>query len=404
MGKLKAQIRESFFNPILQVFPVLVFIIITYIFERKYAWYGSLTFAVGLSIYVRAAYKGLYKWYMFYMLLFFVIASLMSIAPYVFKPGATIALVLDEIVFLFTLLVLLLLKKQIIKLSDKLVSPLIPMGNNISELFKNINIFIALVSGYLLVYFIFRIVDNSNTLRYITILNYTFVGLWILLIIYDFIKTKFVRSQLAGERWLPIITKEGKVIGTIQRLSSLSDRRKYMHPIIRGILVNEGRVLVQKPVDEDDIFYKPHWDNLISRHINIGEKAEDSLRKTAFEYFGIENIKSFYLTKYMYDTPFEHQYVLVFIICNYSGELIPNPKRIAQMKWWTMPQIESNLDSGIFDERFIKEYELLKRSGLLESEEYNCRCEDEEIVEEEIPVQKTKARKTTTTKKTKKEK
>ena len=56
------------------------------------------------------------------------------------------------------------------------------------------------------------------------------------------------------------------------------------------------------------------------------------------ERFAIEPSKSLYLTKYIEDTPCEHQYVLVYVISRYSGDLTPNPRLVEQMKWWTQPQ------------------------------------------------------------------
>ena len=96
--------------------------------------------------------------------------------------------------------------------------------------------------------------------------------------------------------------------------------------------------------------------------------ANASECKALAERFAIEPSKSLYLTKYIEDTPCEHQYVLVFVISHYTGELTPNPRKVEQVKWWTQPQIEANLNSGIFNSKFIREYSLLKRSGLLETE------------------------------------
>jgi hypothetical protein len=49
-------------------------------------------------------------------------------------------------------------------------------------------------------------------------------------------------------------------------------------------------------------------------------------------------------------------------------------KFIDQTKWWTQQQIEDNLDAGIFTENFKIEYDLLKRSGLLETGKCECSC------------------------------
>jgi len=367
MEKQKRQLRESFFNPIYQLYPLLIFLIIDHIFAREYAWYGAAITAIGLTIYVSIAYTRLFKWYMFYMFLFLIITALMGVSGNFAKTEKYLALI-DEAVLFVALLVVRLFRKQLTALSDKLVSPFVPMSNNILEFYRNIKISTIFVFCYLVLYTAI-ILANYTFYRYIEIdiLNYIFVGAWISLIVFSYLKTRFVRYHLTDERWLPIVTRDGKVVEQIQRLSSLADRRRYTHPVVRGILIKDGQILMQKS-SEDCVFYKPLWDNMIDNHISIGEKAESCLKKTTLKNFGIENVKSFCLTEYIHATPYEYQYVFVFIIGDYSGEIIPNPKRIAQMKWWTFAGIEENLNAEIFDKRFIKEYDLLKRSGLLDTD------------------------------------
>lgn len=382
MDKLKTQIRESFFNPLLLVYPVLAFIAASYVVDQYWKCIITLGVVVVITIYVYKAYRRLFKWYSFYALIFLVIAALMCVSTRLVQSGI-FATLIDKIIFLVSLLFVFIFRKTGEKISDKLVSPLLPMGNNLSELYKTIKVLISFVAGFLFLSLVFLFVNNSRTDLYLNILKYVYLGILVIYCVFETIKVRIVRSQLVNERWLPIITNEGKVVGTIQRVSSLSDRRRYTYPVIRGVLIHGGKILLQKPV-MNDLFYKSEWEIFIAGHISIGETAEDSLKKTAAENFGISDLKTFFLTKYMYETPYEHQYALVFIICNYSGEIIPNPAKIEQLKWWTPQQIENNLNAGIFSEKFIKEYELLKRSGLLDSEEYDCKCNsEEEMVEEE---------------------
>ena len=364
MRNQERQLKESFFNPIYQLYPLLIFLIIDHIFAREYAWYGAAITAIGLTIYVSAIFPRLFKWYMFYMFLFLMTTALMGISGNFFKIEKFIPLA-DEVVFLIALLLIRLFRKQLTALSDKLVSPFVPMSNNILEFYRNVKISTIFVFCYLVLYIAIIFINHTYQHIEFYILNYIFVGAWISLIVFSHLKTRFVRYHLTDERWLPIVTRDGKVVEQIQRLSSLADRRRYTHPVVRGILIKDGQILMQKPV-EGDVFYKPLWDNMIDNHIGIGEKAENCLKKTALKRFGIENVKFFCLTEYIHATPYEYQYEFVFIIGDYSGEIIPNPKRIAQMKWWTFAEIEENLNAEIFDERFIKEYDLLKRSGLLE--------------------------------------
>ena len=58
-----------------------------------------------------------------------------------------------------------------------------------------------------------------------------------------------------------------------------------------------------------------------------------------------------------------------------------NPTVFAdQLKWWTQQQIEQELETGIFTDNFKIEYDLLKRSGLLDSGKCECSCKLKETI------------------------
>lgn len=61
-----------------------------------------------------------------------------------------------------------------------------------------------------------------------------------------------------------------------------------------------------------------------------------------------------------------------------------NKKYIDHAKWWTAKQIEENLESGIFTENFKTEFDLLKRSGLLESVQCECECTLKDVISDSI--------------------
>jgi hypothetical protein len=54
-----------------------------------------------------------------------------------------------------------------------------------------------------------------------------------------------------------------------------------------------------------------------------------------------------------------------------------------QLKWWTQHQIEENLESGIFSENFKIEYDLLLRSGLIETGKCNCNCKLKQAISDQ---------------------
>ncbi len=93
------------------------------------------------------------------------------------------------------------------------------------------------------------------------------------------------------------------------RFGDFLSERKYIHPLMRGVYISENKVLMQLPV-ANEIIPSPLWDSFLSNHISVNETAQKCLEKTALEYYNLEGLKTFYLTKYMLETPFEYQYTL----------------------------------------------------------------------------------------------
>ena len=70
MEKLRKQIRESFFNPVLHFLPLLVFLIVDEFSGMNLAWKISFPTALVLLTYIYFAYKRLFTWHLVFTFLF----------------------------------------------------------------------------------------------------------------------------------------------------------------------------------------------------------------------------------------------------------------------------------------------------------------------------------------------
>jgi hypothetical protein len=103
------------------------------------------------------------------------------------------------------------------------------------------------------------------------------------------------------------------------------------------------------------------------------------VEKTTAENFLLDNFKYMYLSNYTIDARNERQYAFLFVSCQ-QIEYNLNPTFSEQTKWWTQNQIEDNLSEGIFTENFMMEFDLLQRSGLLETGKCKCNCKLREAI------------------------
>ena len=377
MIKLKKEIKESFFNPVLHFLPLLLFMVVDELWGMDIAWKVAFPIAFGIVIYIYYRYNQIFIWNLVFTFMFMGIGVFASLAPLLPLPlvfqGAE-----DKLVVLAFVIVFLFFRKQIQHIILQIMPRLIPMSNNFSELYRAFWVMFFVLLSYISSNLLLRLFALVNYSLYFQLLQGIFIAIICVLSIFEVIRVHIIRSKLVREEWWPIVTKQGKIIGSIQHLISLSDEKKYMHPIVRVLLIDKGMIFMQKRSAEDLIF-PGFWDTAISNHVRVGETIEQCIDRTTEERYALKGVKYMYLSNYTNETPKEHQYAFLFVSCQLT-EINPNPTFIELTKWWTQQQIEENLDKAIFTENFKIEYDLLQRSGLLETGKCQCNCKLKEVI------------------------
>lgn len=376
MEKLRKQIRESFFNPILHFLPLLIFLVVEDSFGMFLAWRIAFPIAIALLIYMYFRYNRIFIWHLISTIVFLniCIVALFEFVvpvPYIFRN------IFYEIIVAGFFFLYLMFEKQIQAIILKLISKLIPMTNNFAELKRVIIMLLYLMLFYIIGNLALSYLNLSDS-AFLPLFKYTYLGLLIFLIIYEIMRVSIIRGNLMREEWWPIVNNQGKIIGSIQHLTSLNDEKKYMHPIARVLLIDKGMILMQKRSNESIVF-PGLWDTAISNHLSMGETIDQCIERTALERYSLTNFKYMYLSNYSIEVEKEHHYAFLFVSCQES-EFKLNTTFTDQLKWWTQQQIEADLNTGIFTENFKVEYDLLKRSGLLENGKCECNCRLKDVI------------------------
>ncbi|MDR3654080.1 MAG: NUDIX domain-containing protein [Paludibacter sp.] len=370
MKKLRKQIKESFFNPIFHLLPILLFLVVDDFWGMNIAWKISFPVALILLVYVNFVYNRIFTWHLIFTLLFIVVSVISKLIVLIFK-SVIIHDLGDELVIASFFLIFILFRKQIQKVFLRIISYLIPMTNNFEELYRVIWALFIVLTTYISTYVLVHTLVRAEKL-YLLQLQYIYVGILTFLTIYEILRVQIIRSKLIREEWWPIVSIHGKIIGSIQHLTSLNDEKKYMHPVVRVLLVDKNMVLLKK-CNSDDTQSPSMWDTSISNHVKMGETIEQCIDRSAKEKYALSNFKFMYLSNYTVESKNEKQYAFLFVSC-LQTEYKLNPEVIEQTKWWTTKQIEDNLQDGIFSENFKIEFDLLSRSGLLENGKCECSC------------------------------
>lgn len=376
MQSFRKQINESFFNPLLHFIPLLLFLFLYDSFGSAVALTAVYVAVVAILVYGFLLYLNIYK----YLGVSYLVSTLI-IAIIIFFPDRYVAYslkpVFSEYITMFSFMLIVLLRRRITKFVSEGTPKHIAMTNNLDEHFRIVWQLTVLLFVYTHTYIISALIfkPESSVLTYIT---QVYWGVLFFVVFYEFIRVTLIRVRLFKEEWWPIVNENGKLIGSIQSQESLLGSEKYIHPIVRGILINDSKVFLQKRSQNNrkDAYL---WDVALSNYMRINETVEQCIDRTSYENYGIKDIKPVLLSKYTQQSENSNQYVYLFLLCNLNIVDI-NPELIDSVKWWTIQQIDDNIQSGIFTENFVKEFDILKRSGLLENGTYKCNCRLKEVV------------------------
>lgn len=186
-------------------------------------------------------------------------------------------------------------------------------------------------------------------------LFYIIFGVYFL---YEFVKSKIAQKRLTNEEILPILNNTGEIIGNAPR-SVCHSSKEYLHPVVHLHIINEkGELFLQKRTKTKKI-QPDKWDTAVGGHISFGESLEDGLKREALEEIGIEKFNANLIAKYIWESDVEREFVFSFV-SNYNGEFKISKTELADGKFWTKSEIESNIEKQIFTPNFVNEYRFIQ--------------------------------------------
>lgn len=369
---LKKLIRESFFNPALHFIPVFVFLFVEETSGLGAAWMISLPAAVLAGAYVWLLYGAIIQWYTLSLGFYFLITLTSTVLTRQFPTGFLQPLY-TELMLLVVLVVLFFVRKHIQVWVTSITTKKLSMMNNLSEMIRFNQILIVLTTIYILLYTVVGQRNFEQQEQAIHFIHQLFLFSLFLIGVYQTVRVFAIRTKLMKEEWWPIVNQQGKEIGSIHYHNSLwIEQQKFTHPVARVIVMEGNKILLHQNTYVGDSGNQ-QWDTALDGHLKYGESIQECIRRVGFEFYGSTAISPAFLTNYKIENSCEYQFVHLFVSGRIQIERI-NPKHSLHLKWWTLTQICEELNSGIFTQNFIKEFELLMRSGLIDTGGCTCEC------------------------------
>lgn len=157
-----------------------------------------------------------------------------------------------------------------------------------------------------------------------------------------------------AEEIFPLVDQDGNVIGQAPR-SVCHDGSKLLHPVIHLHIFNsEGNLYLQKRADTKDI-QPGKWDSSVAGHIDLGEAPEVAALREAGEELGLSNIVPQFITKYIIETDTEIELSYCFYAI-YDGDFTIDEVEVSDGRFWSVDEIEQNMDKDIFTINFKSDF------------------------------------------------
>ena len=163
-----------------------------------------------------------------------------------------------------------------------------------------------------------------------------------------------------NEEMFPLVDELGNITGAASR-GECHSGSKLLHPVVHLHVFNDkGELFLQKRPAWKDI-QPDKWDTAVGGHIDLGENAEQALKREVSEELGITEYEPQFVTSYVFESKVEKELVFVYKTI-YNGEITPSKEELAGGRFWGIQEIKENIGKEVFTPNFEGE---IKRVNLL---------------------------------------
>ncbi|MCD8042285.1 MAG: hypothetical protein LUH10_04405 [Tannerellaceae bacterium] len=235
--------------------------------------------------------------------------------------------------------------------------------NSLSEFYYicRIYLFAYLLHLPFVIFFLISAKGSYDSPLMKVMLDYMPVIIGILILLYEHIRIRLVSNNLKKETWLPVVNPKGTVVGSIARSVSEQSAKKYMHPVVRIVVMYKGMLYLNKRKANE--YVSPGLlDYPFHSYVLFQETIEHCLERILSPLQN-KNSSPRHLLTYSFENEKTKQLVSLFLL---KLEQEAQLEDFHSGKLWTARQIEQNLNSSyLFSEYFVKEFPYLQSTVLM---------------------------------------
>lgn len=170
-------------------------------------------------------------------------------------------------------------------------------------------------------------------------------------------------KKLFNEEWLPVVTETGEVTGRVAKSVTKDMKNKFMHPVVRVALLNNGAIYLKKR-DKTRVLNPGKLDYPFEEYMEFNDELDRAVKESLGKECGNDKLPVRFLLKYTFENEITKRLIFLYV-AEIEDDALFNCLNLQGGKLWTTAQIEDNMGSDIFSECFELEFEYLKNTLLL---------------------------------------
>ncbi len=157
--------------------------------------------------------------------------------------------------------------------------------------------------------------------------------------------------------YFDIINEKGEVVGKALR-SECHGNPALVHRAAHVLVFNKkGKLLLQLRSKDKDI-QPGKWDTSVGGHLGVGESYEQAALREMKEELGVDPPELEHLYDYPMRNEIESENIRSFMT-RHEGPFKPQAEEIDEIKFWSLEEIASSIDTGVFTPNFETEFRML---------------------------------------------
>lgn len=356
-------ILSSAFNMSLGFIPVIVSMLLCEFIAQDLSVYAGT--AVGLIYsYWSGARRGAHlpNFILYISTAMLIVLSLVTLLPGDYVPQGALPLTL-EVAILIPMLILYLHKKRFInryiKQRTQCDKRLFAQGAESAVVSSRVALLLGTLH-FITISICIPFIHPLGPTALLVLYHILPPAVFILSILLNQLGINYFNRLMANTEYVPIVNKQGQIIGKTLAVEAINFKNPYINPVIRIAISSHG-MLYLCPRPAHAILDKGKMDVPLECYLRYGETLMECATRLMITTLPMIGKKEpVFTVSYHFENKVTNRMIYLFII-DIEDETVLRDSPFQDGKLWTFQQIEDNLGHHFFGECLEQEYEHLKQ-------------------------------------------